>query len=330
MRIGAARTSLLTSTALSATYPTSVKLLYAADGAPLTPPLITAVRFTLMAMGAQASGLLRTEDTGERSGFWLAAAELGVWATAGAQLNTAALQQIDVVRGTIILACINLLTPALSMLIGTSEAQRTVTARTWVACVLAALFAIIALSDGASAAPISDLAARQHGDGLALGAALCFATQQVRLGSLVSAHNPQRLAAARLQTQAACSLVLLPLAGGTQENAGSAVMVDELSALAARSGEWISALSGTQAGLLCFSACTAVIGLLLQFQGQRYVTAASAQPIYAASPILAAVWARLVLAEPITANECLGGLGISGAAVLACTSKMGVQEGSKK
>ena len=44
--------SLLTSTALSATYPVSLKLIYAAEGAPLSPAVITSLRFALMAGGA--------------------------------------------------------------------------------------------------------------------------------------------------------------------------------------------------------------------------------------------------------------------------------------
>ena len=43
--------SLLTSTALSATYPVSLKLIYAAEGAPLSPAVITSLRFALMAAG---------------------------------------------------------------------------------------------------------------------------------------------------------------------------------------------------------------------------------------------------------------------------------------
>ena len=90
-----------------------------------------------------------------------------------------------------------------------------------------------------------------------------------------------------------------------------------LASLLSRAAEWASALSAVQAGLLLASAAAAVGGLLLQYEGQRYVPAASAQPIYAASPFLSALWAWLVLSEPVTASECVGGLGIGGAAWLA-------------
>ena len=76
-------------------------------------------------------------------------------------------------------------------------------------------------------------------------------------------------------------------------------------------------VSATQAGLIGLSALVAVVGLLLQYQGQAVVPAPSAQPIYAASPIISAAWAYLVLDEPISPSEVLGGAGIGAAALLA-------------
>ena len=107
------RLALLASTALSATYPVTLKLIYAADGAALSPASITSLRFALMAGGAalvlsessspaasepQSKPLSTplstppTEPPNESAAFWRAAAELGFWACAGAQLTTADLQ----------------------------------------------------------------------------------------------------------------------------------------------------------------------------------------------------------------------------------------------
>ena len=126
------RLALLASTALSATYPVTLKLIYAADGAALSPASITSLRFALMAGGAalvlsESSSPAASEPQGEplstplstplteppneSAAFWRAAAELGFWACAGAQLNTAGLQQIGVVRGTLLLSTINVFTP---------------------------------------------------------------------------------------------------------------------------------------------------------------------------------------------------------------------------
>lgn len=308
------RAALLSSTALSATYPTTLKLLYAADGAVLAPVSITALRFVLMAGSAQA--ILRTsnggdDDSAQDPGLWIAATELGLWAAAGAQLNTAALEQIDVVRGTILLAAVNILTPALSAVIGSDEQRRVLTPRTWTACAVALCSTIFALLD--HAAPVDAASASLQlslGDDLVLGAACCFATQQVRLGTLVAKYPAQQLAAARLQTQAlwaGLGVLLFRPGDGSPVTLQSAAL-------------WASQLSTAQCGLLIFSACTAVVGLLLQYEGQRTVAAASAQPIYAASPIIAACWAFVVLREPITAGEAVGGLGIGCAALIAATS----------
>ena len=316
------RASLLASTALSASYPTCLKLIYAADGAPLSPVVITALRFSLMAAGSMA--LLRpASDSNDNGGFWLAAAELGFWATAGAQLNTAALQQVSVVRGTVLLATINVLTPGLSAIIGATEEQRRVALRTWAACAMALGSTVYALVEDAPAAvPLAlDLS---PGDEIMLGAACCFAMQQVRLGCLVADYPAQQLAAARLQMQAACSLAFLPIAGSAAAGAVSLDVAQWTFQWPAKAGEWTSdalvwasQLSATQAGLLSLSACTAVLGLLLQYEGQRAIPAASAQPIYAASPILSALWAFLVLSEPISSHEVIGGLGLGCAALLA-------------
>jgi len=314
--LASARLSLLASTALSASYPTSLKLIYAADGAPLSPAVITALRFAVMAGLAQlvltttpASSSGGSEEDGVSPGFWPAAAELGFWACAGAQLNTASLREISVVRGALLLASINVLTPTLSSVLGTTDAQRQLTPRTWAACLLALASSVVALADDAAATGVAPSGLQlSFGDALMLGAACCYATQQVRLSALVVEYPPKMLAAARLQTQAACSLAfLLPLAVGGADGGGGALPWAVLS----------EPLSVTQGALIAFSAVCAVIGTVLQFQGQRVVPAASAQPIYASSPVLAALWAFVVLHEPVTQSEVLGAVGVCGAAVLA-------------
>ena len=306
LRPGAARASLLASTSLSATYPVAAKLIYATDGAPLTPAVLTATRFALMATVASLLltprlGGIAGEENPNR-GFWVAAAELGFWATAGAQFNTAALQHVSVVRGTILLASINILTPLFSVLIGSTDLQRQVPLRVWLACAVALASTVYALADGASL-PIGATPGLLPGDELMLGAATCYAIQQVRLSSLVMRHPAPLLAAARLQTQAACSLAFLPFADGGG-SVGSAI-------------DLVTHVSATQAGLIGASALGAVVGLLLQYEGQAVINAPSAQPIYAASPIISAIWAYLVLNEPISPSEVLGGAGISAAALLA-------------
>ena len=148
---------------------------------------------------------------------------------------------------------------------------------------------------------------------MAIGAACCYATGQVRLSSLVAQYSSERLAAARLQTQATCSLLFLPLRSVPL----AALIGSDLPAVLSGASEWCSHISSTQLALLCLSASFAVVGLLLQYEGQRVVPASEAQPIYASSPVLSALWAFTILNEPITSSEAVGGLGIGGAALLA-------------
>eukprot|EP00966_Prymnesium_polylepis_P240417 5559618-Prymnesium_polylepis.1 len=151
-------------------------------------------------------GVASSGDVAPAAGFWLAAAELGFWGCAGTQLNTLGLQEMSAVRGTILLATVNVLTPSLAALIG-SELQRQVGARTWLACVLSLCCTLIAVTgDAASAAGAAangaPSLALSSADACVLGAAVAYATQKVRLGSLVERFPAQRLAAGRLQTQA--------------------------------------------------------------------------------------------------------------------------------
>ena len=323
--IPAARLSLVASTALSATYPTSLKLLYAAEGAPLSPSIILTVRFIMMAAIAQLV-LQSTEDLRtQSSGFVGAAAELGFWAWAGALCNTAGLQQSSAVHGILLLSTINILTPTLTRVIGTSEARRALDSRTWIACIIALVSTVLALSGEATAAaatsPITALSL-SHGDELILCAACCYATQQVRLGSLVAKYPPQPLAAARLQAQAVCSIACLGLSSGGGDGGGMMIN-NSAGEIVLRMSDWTSHLTPVQASVLIFSALSSVGGTLLQYQGQRLIPAASAQPIYALSPLLGSMWACLVLHESISSSEVYGGLGITAAALLAATAQGG-------
>ena len=102
---------------------------------------------------------------------------------------------------------------------------------------------------------------------------------------------------------------------------------ERLEELQAQALEWAGHLSPVQLALLLVSALVSVTGTILQYRGQATVPAASAQPIYASAPILAALWACLVLNEPISSSEAAGGLGIGAAALLASSSAARVKRG---
>jgi drug/metabolite transporter (DMT)-like permease len=67
-------------------------------------------------------------------------------------------------------------------------------------------------------------------------------------------------------------------------------------------------------GLSCF--LSAFAGSHLQFQGQRLVSAANGQSVFALSPLFAAGWSRLLLDEPIEPiTRIAGAIGVGGALV---------------
>lgn len=229
-----ARLALLGTSALWSTYPTFAKLLFAADGVALTPTAITAVRFAIMAIAGQfilaqqpASSSLGAADSssggganggangsggGEGVGFWIAATELGMWGCAGTQLNSMALLQLSAVRGTLLLASVNILTPLLQACIGSSDEQRRVAPRTWAACALALASTAFAVQSGGAA---GGAAAFSSADASMLTAALCYALQKVRLSTFAQTYPAARLAAGRLRTQAAAACSSEPGANAT-------------------------------------------------------------------------------------------------------------------
>ena len=263
-----ARLALVGTSVLWGTYPTCLKLIYAADGAPLTPIAITAMRFVIMAGVAQIvlvreeassstdSDTLQTpEDTPDvkelqsmaansESGFMLAAAELGFWGCAGTQLNSLALQEIPAIRATLLLASVNVLTPSLQALFGTA-AQRHIAPQTWIACILALGCTVLAVgAPSESVGSASSPALLSAADALVLGAAVAYAMAKVRLGSFVQRYPAKRLAAGRLQSQALISIAIL---GGAAIGSGGGLEADGVLA-------WAAQLSPTQLMLLAASA----------------------------------------------------------------------------
>ncbi|EOD36951.1 hypothetical protein EMIHUDRAFT_98337 [Emiliania huxleyi CCMP1516] len=319
-----ARLMLLATAMLWGTYPVSMKLIYAAPGATLTPIGTTAIRFAVMALAAQVVLLVQArapagggvgggEGGGGGDTFWRSAFELGAWGCAGTQLNSMGLQQLSAVRVTLILATVNILTPALAAIFGTSDSQRSIPRRTWLACALC----LVSTVQVSPASPLVAAAASRLSppDGCVLAASLCYAMCKVRLGSFVERHPPARLAAGRLQTQALLSFALLGLLGtlGGIHSFGVGALL-----------RWASRVTLRQAALLVGSALLpGVIATLLQAAGQRVVPAASAQPIFALMPVFAALWAFFVLHEPISPNEAMGGLGTVAAAVIASSATPG-------
>ena len=85
-----------------------------------------------------------------------------------------------------------------------------------------------------------------------------------------------------------------------------------------------------QALLLTLSALVpGAFATILQAEGQKVVPAASAQPIFASMPLFAAGWACLLLHEPISAQQAIGGAGTCAAALLAAAVTCSVPRGGR-
>ena len=324
-----ARLQLLCTSALWGTYPTTLKLLYAADGATLTPSTVTALRFAIMATtsylfltaqradsdGSDDSNAAANDGTALTTGFVLAAAELGMWGCGGTQLNSLGLQELSAVRATTLLATVNILTPSLQAIVWRAE-DRNISPRTWLACGLALAFTAFGASSSDSTSAATTLPS--GADSYVLAAAFCYAMAKVRLSSLIARYPAQRLAAGRLQSQCLISFAILGGAALLSGSSGDATAAATLTTLI----DWASFVTPTQLALLFVSALApGVAATMLQAAGQRVVPAAQAQPIYASMPLFAAGWAALVLHEPISATQAVGGLGACGAALLASTGQ---------
>ena len=99
----AAWIKLVFTTILWGTYATSMKLIFSASGAVLTPVAATTIRFAVMAAVAQFILADRTSteksegESQQQGSFWRNAAELGAWGCAGTQLTAFGLQQLPAV-----------------------------------------------------------------------------------------------------------------------------------------------------------------------------------------------------------------------------------------
>ena len=151
---------LLGASALWGTYPSTIKCLFSAPGAAITPPEVTLLRFLVMASFsaaafsvAQSRGKLAggdvapaSDDEAMRAAFslgddaaapsfrdqlerrvpssiYVAAAELGALGLAGTLCNTAGLAQIPALTGAVLLTFLNVFVPLIGASLGATEAE---------------------------------------------------------------------------------------------------------------------------------------------------------------------------------------------------------------
>jgi drug/metabolite transporter (DMT)-like permease len=244
---------------------------------------------------------------------YVAAAELGAIGLAGTLCNTWGLQQIPALTGAVLLTFTNVFTPLEAALLGATESERNIDRTTWGACAVAFVASVYALlpdTDGGGAPVFSSIGQAELS---VLGAAFFFAAAKVRLGSHLTVHPADTLTAGRLVSQAGLAAFGLGLLDETNlvhellptQQGGMGLNLMEASQQA---GAWLSGLSLEQTFWIVASAMlSGAAALWCQGRGQKGVVAPRAQIYFATSPLFGALWALVLLHEPITRHEILGG-----------------------
>lgn len=321
--------------ALWGTYPTIVKLLFAA-GPALDPSIVVLVRFLIMApvgvgallattprftlarryvtAQAAASSMPWPEQIQRRvpASVYLAALELGVLGGTGTFLQTLSLSMIPALTAAVLYSTVNIITPALASVAGANDSERQVGARTWAGCLLGLVASCWSLIPDEMLLPATLPTSIGTGEAVMLGASGCYAASKVRLSSHLRYHNPDEIAVGRLVAQAGCAAAGLGLIDETSavhellpEQVGG--LGEPVEVVLGQLVGWASALSPQQLGLLLASSLLSGAGATwFQSKGQQKASAPKAQLWFAMTPVFGALWAFLILGEQFTYHEVSG------------------------
>ena len=262
------------------------------------------------------------------SSVYLAAGELGAIGLAGSYCNTVGLAQISGLTGAILLTFLNIFVPLIGAVAGATEEERSVDSSTWLASSVALAASIYALRPdtpaGAAAAAavgggdgswFADLVLPSIGSSelAVLAAAFFFAASKVRLSSHLKVHGADLLVTGRIVAQAGLAAAGLGLLDETNlvhellPSQQGGMGMDIVQVIGQAEG-WITGVSPQQIFWIVSSALlSGAAALWCQGRGQSAVSAPRAQLFFSTSPLFAALWALLLLQEPITNHELVGG-----------------------
>eukprot|EP00929_Paragymnodinium_shiwhaense_P018369 TRINITY_DN12886_c0_g1_i1.p1 TRINITY_DN12886_c0_g1~~TRINITY_DN12886_c0_g1_i1.p1 ORF type:complete len:481 (-),score=81.36 TRINITY_DN12886_c0_g1_i1:141-1526(-) len=313
--VNLARLLLVGTAACWGTYPVVIKLFTGVAGDSVDPSLVTAIRFVLMTilslplLAAASSGSAQssTDSSAEQaprldmSALAVASFELALLGTAGTVLNTWGIEHTTAIRAALLLSSVNILTPLLSVLIGTSAEDRNVQPIVWVGCAASFAATAYATLGGTASGVVSE--GLGQGDLAVLAATLCYSCIKVRLSEKAKSFPPEVFTFTRLGCSAivGCSLVALECLAGSE--AGWAENVGRMPAEA-----W---------GLLLFSAAmSGVVASYLQVKGQKIVPPAQAQTIFACVPLFVGVYDLIFLHDVPETRELIAAAVVVAAAAL--------------
>lgn len=329
--------------ALWGTYPSTIKCFFNSPGSPISPGEVTLLRFIVMAAVSMVVYGLTSGDAEERaasecllddgectldapwteqlerrvpSSVYIAAGELGAIGLAGTLFNTVGLAEIPALTGAVLLTFLNIFVPLIGSVAGATEKEREVDAATWLAsfvALAASTYALLPDGAGAGGGLSSLLSSLSVGELCVLSAAFFFAAAKVRLSSHLKVHGADVLTTGRLVAQAGLAAAGLGLVDETNlvhellPSQQGGMGLDAFAALDRASG-WLAGLSVQQVfWIVASSLLSGACALWCQGRGQSAVSAPRAQLFFSTSPLFGALWALLLLHEPITNHELVGG-----------------------
>lgn len=251
-------------------------------------------------------------------GLLTAAAELAVIGLIGNFMTVWAVWRVQALTAEVLFGTIHIFVPLETLILGRLLGKSAhVGQRTWLGCAICmGAMMLLALSSApvhvAAAAVVSasPSASRALGPIVIVCAMGLYGLGRVRAQHLVAEGglDGETLNLWRMVLMGVASAVALLLSAVPPHSATRAI----LGAL--------SSVRPAQYGFIALSCfLSAFAGSLLQFRGQRIIRAASAQPIYALSPLFAALWSCLLLDEPIAMHLLIAAaISVSGA-ILAST-----------
>merc|ERR1719163_932779 len=143
-------------------------------------PLLTQMQSAAPEAAAEDAGVEGPQRF-DNMALFKASMELAIVGTTGTLLNTWGIEHTTAIRAGLLLSSINVFTPLLAVLIGSTPEDRNVRFGTWVGCIascLATAWATTGASEGNASAATNGLGL---GDLVVIAATICYAATKVRL-----------------------------------------------------------------------------------------------------------------------------------------------------
>lgn len=320
-KVTRARLLLLLSGAIYGTYTVFIRALNVVGGEKLPSIFVTFVRYFFLTGMAFALRAWRTRQAQHVAGMtassagkqpldrklWLCALELAFYTVVSAQLSVWGAARVPAVMAEILLSTVHVFVPIQTLfMVGGSGFG----VPTWLGCSIAFGAATIScVADNGAAATGSSGARDVLGQGALVASSFAYGLFRVRTQAHLKAHAPEALNLARMICMGA--LATLTLVADVILGGGSRAALARIRHVLPM--QWV---------LMFMSVfLSAFIASALAFSALQVIPAANAQPFSALQPLFCALWATLLLSEPISKGAMLGGALMIGATAVACSDR---------